>query len=439
MSVASAPSHILSADTQATLLLCGSFGKGDNGPKPLATKQYNRVVEWLVEQAMRPGDLLTPEGQERLERASSGSTELGAARLLLQRGAAMALAVEAWTNQGLWVIGRGDVTYPNRLKQRLGRQAPPILYGTGEPLLLAGGGLAVVGSRNAEAIALEVTRLVASSAAHSGIQVISGAARGVDQEAMLSAIDEGGYAVGILAGDLAKTALLGRYREALRAGRLVLISPYHPNARFTIGNAMGRNRYIYTLSDWALVMSASAGGGGTWAGATENLKHKWVPLFVYDGEGASEGNRRLLALGARPFHIADIAEHEALRTLLGEALLERKQPQPVQGTLFAASSLTTEAEGQQAIMAIREPKQPINDTVGRSEADILWQQHIWPLLSAILQEETTDRELAARLGLELSQAKAWLKRAMLEGKAKRLARPVRYVSVGQGDSLMVRG
>ena len=429
MSAASAPSHILSADTQATLLLYGSFGKGDNSAKPLATKQYNRVVEWLVEQAMRPGDLLTREGQERLERASSGCAELSAAQPLLRRGAAMALAVEAWTNQGLWVISRGDATYPKRLKQRLGRQAPPILYGAGDSSLLSGGGLAVVGSRDAKAAVLEVTRRVASAAAYDGIQVISGAARGVDQEAMLSATEEGGCAVGVLAGDLGKTALVGKYRDALQKGRLALISPYHPGAAFTVGNAMGRNRYIYTLSDWALVASASAGTGGTWAGATENLKHKWVPLFTYAGEGAHEGNRRLLALGARPFRLTDMAEHKALRALLDEATLEQEQLQPTRGTLFAPPSLAAEAERQQAVTMIREPRQSADDAVGRSEADTFWQQHVWPALSTVLQKETTDEALASRLGLELSQARAWLKRAVSEGKARRLVKPVRYVSV----------
>ena len=34
---------------------------------------------------------------------------------------------------------------------------------------------------------------------------------------------------------------------------LVLISPFYPDAGFNVGNAMQRNKYIYCLSDAAMV------------------------------------------------------------------------------------------------------------------------------------------------------------------------------------------
>jgi len=37
--------------------------------------------------------------------------------------------------------------------------------------------------------------------------------------------------------------------------------------------------------------------GGTWAGAIENLKQKWVPVFVYE-EMYSRWNRHLIEEGA---------------------------------------------------------------------------------------------------------------------------------------------
>ena len=45
-------------------------------------------------------------------------------------------------------------------------------------------------------------------------------------------------------------------RKAIADDRLLLISPYHPEARFTVGTAMARNKLIYALADYGLVVSA---------------------------------------------------------------------------------------------------------------------------------------------------------------------------------------
>ena len=45
---------------------------------------------------------------------------------------------------------------------------------------------------------------------------------------------------------------------------------------------MGRNRLIYTLADYAIIVASDAETGGTWAGATETLKNGWVPIFVLE-------------------------------------------------------------------------------------------------------------------------------------------------------------
>jgi predicted Rossmann fold nucleotide-binding protein DprA/Smf involved in DNA uptake len=64
---------------------------------------------------------------------------------------------------------------------------------------------------------------------------------------------------------------------------------------------MGRNRLIYTLADYAIVVASDAETGGTWAGATETLKNGWVPVFVLEHAAMPEGNKLLLQKGALPF------------------------------------------------------------------------------------------------------------------------------------------
>jgi predicted Rossmann fold nucleotide-binding protein DprA/Smf involved in DNA uptake len=54
---------------------------------------------------------------------------------------------------------------------------------------------------------------------------------------------------------------------------------------------MERNKLIYALADWAIVVASAAGQGGTWTGALENLKAGWAPLFVRNGSDVPDGNR----------------------------------------------------------------------------------------------------------------------------------------------------
>lgn len=82
------------------------------------------------------------------------------------------------------------------------------------------------------------------------------------------------------------------------SGKLALISPYGPEAGFHPGNAMGRNKYVYCLSRAAVVVHSAREKGGTMSGALENLRNRWVRLWVRSGDGAATGNARLAERGA---------------------------------------------------------------------------------------------------------------------------------------------
>jgi len=58
---------------------------------------------------------------------------------------------------------------------------------------------------------------------------------------------------------------------------------------------------IYTLADFAIVVASDAEKGGTWAGVTEALRAKWIPVFVLDHPDMPEGNKLLLKKGALVF------------------------------------------------------------------------------------------------------------------------------------------
>ena len=289
---------------QAILLLSSYFSKPGNGaPTPLTALEYGRFAGWMAKNDFKPSDLFH-RADELLRNWSDPKKKVTSERVLylMGRGLAMSVALEKWQSAGIWVIARSDSEYPQQLKDRLHQASPAVLFGVGEKRLLNSGGLAVVGSRGINAAEVSLTSAVSARAAREGLNVVSGGAKGVDETAMVGALEADGTAVGVLANDLFKGAVAGKWRQYLKRGDLVLVSPFYPEARFQVGNAMGRNKYIYCLADYGLVVRSEQGSGGTWAGATENLKKNWVPLFSALPSGA-EGNAALIDMGARPLEL----------------------------------------------------------------------------------------------------------------------------------------
>lgn len=423
-------------DTQAILLLCGTFGRHETGAAPLSPTEYHALALWLYAHQMRPGDLLLPDGASALRTSPDVPVNPERLTALLARGGALALSVERWVNKGLWVMSRSDADYPQRLKKRLGHTAPPLLYGAGNRQLLEQGGLAILGSRNSAAPALAFTRRIAGMCARQGMPVLSGAARGVDSEAMQAALDAGGVVIGVLADSLLKAAVGRNYRQAVRNGNLVLVSACDPEAGFNVGNAMGRNKYIYALSDYALVVSAAPDKGG----AVENLKKRWVPLFVWIDNESLPGNQRLRDMGALPFsenQCAGESVHDLFKRLADETTpqhvlsgngmvtpanaLASDGEHPEERTASAGDQTETNPSSEQQVLELTS----VEASTSAPPVDLF--PIVWPYLEQALYAAQTECELAQRCGIETTQARAWLQRAMQEGLVARLTRPTRYI------------
>ncbi len=227
---------------------------------------------------------------------------------LLERGILLSIALEKWSTLGVWVLGWNDAEYPEQFRKKLKNQAPPVIYGIGDAGRLGSPGLAVVGSRFVDSGVIEFCRSVGRSCAEEDMQVVSGGAKGVDREVMFASLEAGGQATGVLADSLLRQAVSANFRNAVVEGRLTLISPFEPESRFFVASAMSRNKLIYALGDYAVVVSSSYRKGGTWAGATEDLKYGWTPLFVRRGDNIPQGNIALLDSGAKPVDESAIYE-----------------------------------------------------------------------------------------------------------------------------------
>lgn len=402
-------SYLLTDDTKAILLLCGVLGK-DRSAKPLTQKEYNSLVGWLIDENMRPEDLLQEENAD----AAAGGSGIDWARFkaLLGRGVQLGFAVEEWQRSGIWVLSRSDDDYPRRYRKHLKEKAPPLLFGAGDRSLLAGGGLAIVGSRNVDAEGESFTRQAAELCACNSMPVISGGARGVDQIAMTAALEAGGVIVGVLSDSLLKKSLERTARNAITDGCVLLISPYHPDARFTVGTAMGRNKLIYAMADYGLVVSAEHNKGGTWAGAREELKRdNALTVFVRSGGDVPLGNRKLLDLGAVEW--PGIIDREALVQILAElAVKSVEENAPKNMDLF-------DLPGRRASRA--EDPSDVEQISGDAIYDA-----VLPVIMDRIGSPTTPDKLLKSLDVSKTSLNKWLKKAVADGYIRKLARPVRY-------------
>jgi predicted Rossmann fold nucleotide-binding protein DprA/Smf involved in DNA uptake len=290
----------MNVDTQVLLLLTvhlGGAAKGD--PRPLSAAEWARLAGWLQDHGIPPAALLSDDPRAMLTGWIDRTVTVARIDGLIGRGSALALALERWQRTGLWLLTTGDAEYPARLRERLRRESPPVLFGCGSRRLLNWGGVAVVGSREATDADLSFARELGAEAARQGLSIVSGGARGVDEAAMSGALTAEGTVVGVLADSLLRAATSARYRDYLIGSDLTLVSPFNPEAGFDVGNAMARNRHIYCLADAAVVVSSSREKGGTWNGAVENLRQNWIPLWVKPQGAEASGNDDLVRRGGR--------------------------------------------------------------------------------------------------------------------------------------------
>ena len=291
-------------DSLATILLVSRLCA--EGVQPLKASEF-----WdLLDHIEGPG-LILGQGVEGLV-ASRGLAEDLARRLsaLTGRATSLAFEVDQLEQTGIRTLTAFDEQYPQRWLARLRAKAPPLVHGAGALELLDTPGLGVVGSRDVSEAGGEVAKDVARLAAGRGLPLTSGGARGVDQLAMEAALEAGGTVIGILAESLSRKLKRPDVRRAIYDGATVMCTPYSPDAPFSAGNAMGRNKLIYAQAELTVVVASGEGSGGTWSGATEALRNGYGPVAVWRGDGEGPGNEILQQRGALP--VSSLEDIESL-------------------------------------------------------------------------------------------------------------------------------
>lgn len=412
----------LSPVAQATLLLTSHFSRqSEEESQPLSNAEWGRFALWLKQHAATPADLLSASHPSLLADWSDARISRERIEKLLNRGHSLALAVERWQRAGLWLVTRSDADYPRLLKQQLKTDSPPVLFGCGNKTLLNSTGLAIIGSRNASENDLAFSGQLGEKVAAADAAVISGGARGIDEAAMLGAMHSGGNVIGVLSDSLLTAATSAKWRKGLMNGNLLLISPFYPEAKFSTGHAMARNKYVYCLASSAFVVHAGQ-KGGTLAGAEENLRQHWVPLWAKPTDDPQASNAELVKQGAH------WCAQQLEEINIGDLLTAEQHKSPRrddQGDLF----VTTDDQAN----AVTQPLHVAQDKVAHAahEPDGIWHptdfyQIFLAQLPALAGYPVTLEDLCARTGLHHVQLATWLQRAVSDDVLEQSSTPARY-------------
>lgn len=206
-------------------------------------------------------------------------------------------ALEEQASDGVESVLITDPTYPPQL--RTIPNPPVVLHIAGDASTL-NTGIAVIGSRQADEDALEVTREFSEWLAQAGVPVITGLALGVDRTAARAALDAGGTVIGAVPGgasEIVPKACKEEYVRTRRSGCLITEVTDRSGVEKT--SFLRRNRITSGLSRVVVVTATRKTGGSInqlgWA------KRQGIPSIVLE-EGAPSDFTTEFSITELPYH-----------------------------------------------------------------------------------------------------------------------------------------
>jgi DNA processing protein len=226
------------------------------------------------------------------------------------------LAAE-WERKNIKICTLQDANYPSLLRNIF--NPPFLLYYKGvlpENQMI----LAIVGSRKASAYGKNVARMLAGDLAAQGIDIVSGAARGIDSAAHIGALAKG-HTIAVLGSgvDIIYPPENGKLLDKIAECGAV-ISEYPPGTLAHAGFFPARNRIINGLAKGVIVVEAEERSGALIT--AEYALEEGRDVFAVPGSifsATSRGTHKLIKQGAKLVEaVNDVLEEYGLGQNAGD-------------------------------------------------------------------------------------------------------------------------
>lgn len=210
--------------------------------------------------------------------------------------------------------------YPEGLREMLGNNRPTVLSMIGNTELLRKRSVGMGGSRNATPLSLEIARDCVSQLTRYGRVIVSGYANGVDMESHRTALLNDGETIMVLAEGLDSFRIKPELRDLWDWERILVVSEFLPEERWSPHRAMRRNSTVIGLSEAMIIVEAGETGGSLDAGlkTIDARKPLLVPKFSrLAGRPYPVGNDILISAGAVPLMRSAATRQPNLSSLIG--------------------------------------------------------------------------------------------------------------------------
>ncbi|GAB4129795.1 MAG: hypothetical protein OHK0045_22120 [Raineya sp.] len=263
------------------------------------TEKINRLVVKIVHDSQMSLEAFFHSESEWKDKFALSDTDILDLQNVKYELPNNAFLAEDLLSQGFEVVPINSPEYSKTLKANLKLKAPTILYVKGNKQIMQENSIAIVGSRDADEISLQFTDNIAKKASEQFKVVVSGFAKGVDRQALDSAIQYKGQSIIVLPqGIMTFGSGIKKYYKEIATGDVLVLSTFHPKSVWSAGLAMARNPIIYALAT-EIYVAQSSESGGTWAGVMDGLK-KGRTIFVRKpNQDEKNANLILIEKGAK--------------------------------------------------------------------------------------------------------------------------------------------
>ena len=286
----------MTQNSNAIITLCSHLCVGDD-VIPLEPKEWSELAAKLMKLGLQPQNIFDFSVDEICEKLMVSKEYSERIMRLSDRNASLMFEISEYENMGIKIVTRADKQYPQKLKLVLGNGCPPLFYYAGDLNLLGREYIGYVGSRSINEDDEAFVKMMVGKTTSKGYGVVSGGAKGIDAIAEEESLKLGAPTIAYLADSMLTKMKKSHIIRGIGNKQLLLLSVVKPNAPFNTGVAMMRNKYIYAQSKATMVVKSELNKGGTWAGATENLKHGWCKQLCRNKD-EYPGNTALIQQGS---------------------------------------------------------------------------------------------------------------------------------------------
>lgn len=252
------------------------------------------IQQWCVEDARAMREFLQLGVEDIAEHLGLQPTIISQMLTKRAKVATWEQRLAALARQHIKVLLRHEAAYPDLLAERLDpTHQPYYLYYRGNLELLSEPGLLAMGTRSPSREGVTFAKGLGKGAASLGAHVVGGYDEGVERIVQDATLSTNGAAVIVLPLGMERfTGALRAMDDVLKAGRLLVMSPYAPDAELSDVRAQARRSIAAALAGVCVVLEPDL-APDDWSGH-DTLCAGHVPIYVW-----RRGNDDLIQAWAR--------------------------------------------------------------------------------------------------------------------------------------------